>query len=329
MAYGYTPPKPVAPRVNSFQVAKQTTGFREPFPSLSGQPQAKVQLPKAGAAGAAAPRVKARPPQQVQQVARPAQAQQQMAQPQVGYSYDADPVLNQIQALSGQSRENANAEALRLRKQLALDYGDETIARQYGGEEHAAAARGNPNSILAQLARSYQQGQQQLEEDYNQNNLFYSGARIKGLADFAQQYQAQQAAAAQEEQARLGDISSNLAAALHAADLQDIQAQQEAYARSLQSALAAGGTGQEEAAAAGGPSPDAGYDPYPILDFSGVTPAAAVPPPGAQTFAALAPPAGVSVAPGWTPFPVLDFSSPLPKSTRKPGATSQGFRALI
>jgi hypothetical protein len=251
--FGYRAPRaPVAPRVsNPFggRVARNTAGYLDPFPSLSGQtarPPAISPFRSDASSGRGYGVQPARPPQPHLQAANPqaiAANQAAPVTPTVGYSYDADPVLNQIQALSGQSRGDAQANATALRLQLAQQYGDEQLARQYGGEAQAAAARANPNSVLAQLAHSYQTGQQGLEEALNQQNLFYGGARVRQLAELANQYQSQQAGAAGEEQGALGSITSNLAAAMHAADLQDAQAQQDAYNRQLQYALAAGGTG--------------------------------------------------------------------------------------
>jgi len=271
--YGYRAPQaPRAPRVNtSYRTARQTTGFREPFPSLSGPQQPRIQPFQAtGQSNRASGfgQQPARPPAQQPMVNPQATALNQQAPqtPQLGYSYDADPVLNQIQALSGQSRGDAAANANALRLQLAQQYGDPALARQYGTEADAAAASANPNSVLAQLAHSYQTGQQGLEQALNQQNLFYSGARVKQLGELANQYQGQQAGAAGQEQGALGSIAANLAAAQHAADLQDAQAQQDAYNRQLAYAMAAGGTGlPADTGGGGGETPAdiiAAQDPY-------------------------------------------------------------------
>jgi hypothetical protein len=60
------------------------------------------------------------------------QGQTAAVTPTVGYSYSADPLLNQAQALSGQSQQDAAANALALRQQLAQQYGDTALAQQYG-----------------------------------------------------------------------------------------------------------------------------------------------------------------------------------------------------
>lgn len=248
--YGYRARRPpAAPRVSNPFAARtaRNTINADPFPSLSGQSAPRVQPFPTGARTSGSPtgfgQKVARPPRPQPQVnpQATAAAQAPPATPSVSYSYDADPVLNQIQALSGQSRGDAQANATALRLQLAQQYGDPSLARQYGSEADATAAQGNPNSVLAQLAHSYQTGQQGLEEALNQQNLFYGGARVKQLGELANQYQSQVAGATGQEQGALGSIASNLAAAQHAADMQDAQAQQDAYARQLQYALAAGG----------------------------------------------------------------------------------------
>jgi hypothetical protein len=160
--------------------------------------------------------------------------------PNLSYDYSADPILNQIQALSSQTRSDAQANALALRKQLAIDYGDPEVANQFGDPATAQAAQQNPFGVRQQLQRSYDQGLHNLEEQYNQQNLFYGGARAKGLSDFGTDYQGQLAGAAGQEQTALGGINANLAAALAAAQAQDIQGQQGAADRAIQMALATG-----------------------------------------------------------------------------------------
>lgn len=160
--------------------------------------------------------------------------------PGLSYDYSADPILNQISALSSQGRADAQSNALMLKKQLAIDYGDPALANTLGDPNTAQAADSNPFSVRKQLAKSYDTGQHQLDENYNQQNLFYSGARAKGLGDFANEYQGQLYDVAGKQQSALGGIDQNLAMALAAADAQDQQAQQDAADRAIQVALAYG-----------------------------------------------------------------------------------------
>jgi hypothetical protein len=163
------------------------------------------------------------------------------------YDYNTDPVLQQISALSTQQRADAQSGAMSLRKQLAIDYGDTDYARSVLGDENTAqAAANNPNSVRAQLSKSYTQGQGTLDEALNKANLFYGGERIKQQGNLTQNYQSQLAGATGKEQGALGDINSNLTSALSAADARDqaaaqqaaYQAQQEAMQQALLAALA-------------------------------------------------------------------------------------------
>lgn len=171
----------------------------------------------------------------------PAAAAAGVAPPAIGYDYNTDPILNQIQALSTRQRGDAQSTALKLKKQTAIDYGDSGYARNVLQDEATAlAAEGNPYSVTAQLKHSYDTGSHNLDEQYNQANGWYSGARIKGQQDYANQYQGQVAGATGQEQGLLGQIDANQLAAAMAADQQDQQAQRDAYERALQEALAYG-----------------------------------------------------------------------------------------
>ena len=163
-----------------------------------------------------------------------------LAPKNVSYNYATDPLLQQVQALGTQSRQGAESQALALKKQTAIDYGDEALARSLGDESTALAAKNNPNSVRAQLQKSYQDAQTDLENQYNEQNLFYGGARIKGLGDLAKTLTNEQAQAAGEQQKTLSGIEEQRLAAIRAADAADLQAQQEAYNRALQEAMESG-----------------------------------------------------------------------------------------
>ena len=158
----------------------------------------------------------------------------------ISYNYATDPLLQQVAALGTQSRQGAESGALALRKQTAIDYGDEALARTFGDEATAVAARNNPNSVRAQLQKSYEEAQRDLENQYNESNLFYGGARIKGLADLATTLTNQQAQAAGEQQKTLSGIEEQRLSAIRAADAADLQAQQEAYNRALEAEMGMG-----------------------------------------------------------------------------------------
>lgn len=158
--------------------------------------------------------------------------------PGIAYDYNTDPILQQITALSTQQRGDAQSGALSLRKQLAIDYGDTEYAQNVLGDAATAqAASANPNSVRAQLLKSYQTGQGTLDENLNKANLFYGGERIKQQGNLTQNYQSQLAGATGNEQGALGNIQSNLTSALSAADARDQAAQAQAAQAAQQAAM--------------------------------------------------------------------------------------------
>jgi hypothetical protein len=252
MPYGYGTDaryRPPVPRVTAPRSPNNRGGAlgvgAAPFPTLARSlaPAPRATSPFTSGYGGPAG-VSSAPPTASPPRAAPAPPAQQPntnpAAPTVAYDYSADPVLNQIQAIGVQDRASAEANALRLKKQLAIDYGDPDLANQLGDTNTAQAATDNPFSVRQQLATSYQRGQTGLEDQYNKANLFYGGARIKGLGDLANQYQGQLAGALGQEQSALGGIGDQLNTALSAANARDVQAQQDAANRALQLALANG-----------------------------------------------------------------------------------------
>lgn len=225
-----------------------------PFPSLSGgrlqsygpsfgalgrAPTIRRQTTPAPAARAPTPQASA--PSLVDQLKATLGQKQGAATPKtISYDHTTDPIMQQIAALGTQSRQGAESQALALRKQTAIDYGDENIARALGDETTALAAKNNPNSVRAQLQKSYDDAVREAEQGYSDQNLFYGGARIKGLQDLATQLSTQQAQAAGEQQKTLGTIEQQRLAAIAAADAADLQAQQEAEQRAAYAAMMAG-----------------------------------------------------------------------------------------
>ena len=155
------------------------------------------------------------------------------------FDYSSDPILQKIKAISGQSRDNARAEAGNLRRQTAIDFGDEGIARQVGDESTVAAAAGNPFSYLARLNRDGQEATRQTEQNYG-GNLFFSGARGNALGQLGQNLIERQADVTGQGRARLGEIEANLLAAEQFASAQEMQAEEDAAQRAIEQALAIG-----------------------------------------------------------------------------------------
>lgn len=152
----------------------------------------------------------------------------------VAYDPSADPVLQQILATGVTSRQGAEAGALAAKKQLALQYGDVSLANQIGDTATAQAAGANPYAVFPQLKKNYDQTAQQADQTYNANNLFYSGAREVGQGQLADQYGANVAQQTATEQQALGGIEQNRLAQILGADQADNQAKNDATSRAIQ-----------------------------------------------------------------------------------------------
>src|SRR5262245_50559743 len=88
------------------------------------------------------------------------------------FDYGGDPILARIRALLEMRLRDAEAHALRLRREAALEYGDEGLARELGlSEEDIKAARDNPFSIRAKLAEERKNAPRQLDEGLKDRNL--------------------------------------------------------------------------------------------------------------------------------------------------------------
>lgn len=151
------------------------------------------------------------------------------------YDFGGDPILQRIVAYDTQARASAQAAADASRRQLAIQFGD--AAGITGDSATAEAAAANPFSVLANLKRGYGDTARQHDEQLNDNNLFYSGARVNQLQQDATGYQQQQYDARQQALASLGGIQNQLAQQLSGADQADIQGQNDAYGRAQQQAV--------------------------------------------------------------------------------------------
>lgn len=148
------------------------------------------------------------------------------------YDPSLDPTLQRIRA-RGQARiAEAQAEALRLRREAALEYGDEGLARELGlSDADIAAARDNPFSIRAKLAKARAEAPKQLDEDLNQQNLFYSGTRVARQSDLANSLLERESNAAGAIRSRLGDIQRGLTDTERDIEGENIGAEEDAAAR--------------------------------------------------------------------------------------------------
>jgi len=101
-------------------------------------------------------------------------------------SYESDPVLARIKALGSQNVANAKSEAVALRKQAVLDTGLADVGQEIGLDSATVeAARLNPFSTSREIERSSAEAGRDLDESLNQQNLFYSGARVGKISDLA------------------------------------------------------------------------------------------------------------------------------------------------
>lgn len=192
------------------------------------------------------------------------------AAPTVQQAYDAstDPILQQIRALSGKGRAAAESGAASARKQLAISYGDDQLARQYGDESTATAAKNNPFSVAAELARSFQRNNEGIVENMNKRNLFYSGARGKAHSRETEDYQRGTFRAESEKQQRLSAIQAELMQLLQGYDQQDIEGLQGAYGRASDRAVEYGIDPGAGASGAAGAAPALnGAPPQEITDY--------------------------------------------------------------
>jgi hypothetical protein len=231
-----------------FQTAKNTTGYGAAAPpTVSPVKTAATSpvIPKPAAT--TAPTVSALAPSAIQQ-------SQTVAPTPGGYDINTDPALQGIVALTGESDDQAQADALRQKQQLLEGYGDPTLAQAVLGDPTVAGIAGqNPTSTVAQLKSQYGRNTQNLDEQLNQQNLLYSGYRVNQQQQAAEDYQNQLANAANQVNSGLSTVGSNLAAALGANQAQRVQAMNDAAARAIQAAIAngtAGGTGAPSSPAA-------------------------------------------------------------------------------
>lgn len=148
------------------------------------------------------------------------------------YDFSTDAAYQQTLALLGKQRGAASASALNRRKQLAIDYGDPAFARALGLDPSTLAAAGqNPFSVFAQEKRAAETQPRLLDENLNQQNLYWSSTAGQQQSDLQRSLLQGRAEAAGKARASAGSIEDALAAALSGADQQQIQAAQDAANR--------------------------------------------------------------------------------------------------
>jgi hypothetical protein len=144
------------------------------------------------------------------------------------YDYSADPAYQRIRALGQRDVGDAEAQALAARKQLAIDQGDPSLAPD---EQTAAAARANPFSIMAGLAKHRAEDPRALIEADNSQNLFYSSTAAKHQSDLVRSLLESETNARAQGRSAASQIGAGLLRARQGAADQLGQAQEEAAGR--------------------------------------------------------------------------------------------------
>lgn len=148
-------------------------------------------------------------------------------------SWQDDPILKQIYALSKQSEQDAEDTALSLRKQLLIRHGSKEIASKLlpGDQGTAETAAANQFSTLAQLLHGHDQRVRGLENQLNSANLFYGGERGNQLSLEGRMYIGEQKTADETLATQLSDIAANLLGAHNAAREKRVNAEGDARGR--------------------------------------------------------------------------------------------------
>lgn len=146
------------------------------------------------------------------------------------YDTSGDPTLQRILALGQQRKDDAEAEALRLRKQLAIDYGDSELARSLGlDEETIAAAAQNPFSRIAKMRLNEVNKPRALDEGLG--NLFYSSTGNQRRSDLSSALLEDRANAERDVRGGLSGIENSLLATERDIQSGDISANEDAAQR--------------------------------------------------------------------------------------------------
>jgi hypothetical protein len=158
------------------------------------------------------------------------------------YDLNTDPALQQILALAGLNNQQAQAEALKERQNLLLQFGDPNVTASVLGQNDplVQAAQQNPTSTVNQLGQQRDQNLKTLIDQLNPQNLDYSGYRITQEQQNAQNYQNALAQAAAGLNSNLGQVDMNLNQQLSANNAQIAQGYTAAEAAAAAAAAAAG-----------------------------------------------------------------------------------------
>jgi hypothetical protein len=171
---------------------------------------------------------------------------------QFTFDLKTDPALQQVNALVGLSDQQAQAQALKEREQLLLQYGDPKLAAAVlGGQDPMVqAAAQNQESDLAQLSRQDAQNVKGFETQLDPS-LTFSGYKVGQEQQIGQNYQDALAKAAAGVQSGLDQITQNLNGALQQNGMQQANGLEQAYQDELariEAGLGGGGGGGQSLA---------------------------------------------------------------------------------
>lgn len=163
---------------------------------------------------------------------------------QFSFDLQTDPALQQVNALTGLSDQQAHAQALKEQQQQLLQYGDPSLAASVlGSADPTVQATGqNQESDLAMLARQYGQNVHDFETQLDPS-LTFSGYKINQEQRLGQAYQDAIAKAAAGVEGNLDSITGNLNSALQQNASSRANALEQAYANELALILAGLGGG--------------------------------------------------------------------------------------
>lgn len=197
-------------------------------------------------------------------------------------SIDYDPALVQIRASNTRNLGQAQAAALAGRRKTLQDFGDPLLAKSLLGENDPtlASISSDPEkstSVLARLARTYQDRTKQNDEELNQGNLWYSGYRGNVLKGIAQDRATDEADATSNVNTALAQIGAALLKQQNDAADAEARGVIDAGARGAASGQVPGGDGGGGGGGnAGGDGGPAGADTGPGgFDAAGIDPAIA------------------------------------------------------
>ena len=191
-----------------------------------------------------------------------------------------DPVLAQVKAYNQKLISSAEASALAEKQAALIQFGDPTLAGKITDAKTAAAAKGNPFSVLATLLQSHLKNQQSIDNTRNASgNLFYSSTRGNDLTNEGRDYLGNQSNAQFQLMQALRGYDQSVTAAQETAAQNELQATQDAYARALQIAIQNQMYAAQQQSASGGSSSSSDQ---------AAPAAAAVPQPSAPVFAPVA-----------------------------------------